>query len=117
MAMGPECAVVPAGSQQQHPLQSIQVWPDGAFGSAEQTESQEAPPPSVAEPPLPPVLAEPLAPVAPPVALGPGLSSSPQPVSPAVEEAPATTRTVKRRSIFLMNAKLGPYSRPATDDG
>src|SRR5260221_9608268 len=99
----PADAVLPGGSQQQHPLQSVQ-----AAVTALGMHMHAFPPPAPAAlaPPLlaPPLLAPPSlldappllddlppAPVAPPVPPLP--LSSPHPMSPAVEAAPITIRT------------------------
>lgn len=77
----PAAAVDPGGSQQQHPLQSVQL-----AVTVLGLQSHDAPPPAGLPPPVP------VAPAPPPV--GPGLSSLPHPATPATtEDAPATTKT------------------------
>lgn len=84
---------MPAGSQQQHPLQSVHEARAGSGWHAALQSAPLAPPVPLLEPPVELVM-----PAAPPVPVGPGELSLPQPTRPeptrpAVEEAPVTTKT------------------------
>jgi hypothetical protein len=82
----PTLQVIPTGSQQQQPLQSVHAAVE-AFGL--QTDPHDEPSPLLEDPPLPLL---------------------PQAASPAVVDAPVTTRTWKSFAMFIVAPRYAPIA-------